>query len=340
MKIIMSTDWHHGNAGDSVTHNQDLLDFTDWMNQYAIDNNISTFVHLGDFFHNRAKLDLNTIQFATENISRITNTFNDTYIIEGNHDLYYRDNREVCSTHMFDSSVTEVIDSYKIIGDLMLVSWLCSPEEYDNIIKISKKEKIKYMMGHFEFSGFQLNDNYEMEHGQSHRELKHLKVVFSGHFHGRQIKDNIVYIGNPFPYDFNDANDPEKGICVFDTDTGEYEFINYEKIHVLTLTADEILNTDWSQFNLKDVTVRVVVEDDVSPETLNNISDILAEHDFRTNKLVYKPKTDSKVIAEITDISHLMSIDEAVVTHINGMSDNASINKNLLIELYQGATNV
>jgi len=335
MKIIMSTDWHHGNAGDSVVHNQDLLDFTDWMCNYASNNNINVFVHLGDFFHNRAKLDLNTIEFANKTISRITDTFDTTYMLKGNHDLYYRDNREVCSIHMFNTFVTEVVDNYTIIDDLMLVSWLCTPEEYDEVIKLSKKKKIKYMMGHFEFSNFKLNDQYIMEHGQSHRELKHLDVVFSGHYHGRQLTDNVVYIGNPFPYDMNDANDPNKGICVFDTDTGEYEFVNYEKVHVLSLTPEEILETDWSQYNLSDMSVRVVVEDDVSRETLESISDILENNNFRTNKLVYKPKTDNKVISEVTDLDHLMSIDEAVITHIKGMSDNESVNKDLLIELYQ-----
>jgi len=335
MKMILSTDWHHGNAGDSVIHNQDLVDFTDWMCNYAEENEISTFVHLGDFFHNRAKLDLNTIEYANETVSRITNTFESTYMLKGNHDIYFRDNRDVCSTHMFKPYVTEVVDYYKIIGDVMLVSWLCTPEEYDDIIKISKEKKVKYMMGHFEFSNFQLNDHYIMESGQSHRELKHLDVVFSGHYHGRQFTDNVVYIGNPLPFDFNDDNDPNKGFCVFDTDTGKYEFVNYEKVHVLTLTPAEILETDWSQFDLNDVTVRVVVEDDVSRETLDTISAILEDNDFRTNKLVYKPKTDNKVIAEVTDINHLMSIDEAVVTHIKGMTDNESINKDLLEELYQ-----
>ncbi|MCK4501264.1 hypothetical protein KAU11_12260, partial [Candidatus Babeliales bacterium] len=139
----------------------------------------------------------------------------------------------------------------------------------------------------------------------------------------------------PFPFDQNDCNDPNKGMCIFDDLSGKYEFKDYSKVHVLSVTPEELLETDWSAFDLADVTVRCVVEDDCSKETLDKITDILEGNDFRGNKLVYKPKTVSKVINEVTDLDHLMSVDESVVSHIDGMSDNESINKELLKELYE-----
>ena len=38
-------------------------------------------------------------------------------------------------------------------------------------------------------------------------DLNHHGYVFSGHFHRRQVKGNIHYIGNTFPHNYSDAND-------------------------------------------------------------------------------------------------------------------------------------
>jgi len=323
-KQILISDLHFGNGNDSQLHNQDLLDFFQWI----IDNS--------DGVSSRNKLSIDTINYAIRGIELLASNFEVVHMLIGNHDMHYRDTRNVNSCEIFRHiENVNIIDDYQMHSDSIYVSWLCNGEEYDELIETTKRNNIKYMFSHSEFSSFMMNDHYEMEHGQSHKELKHLDIVFTGHYHGRQIKDNVVYIGTPFPYDMNDCNDPNKGMCVFDDLTGKYEFKDYSKVHVLSLTPEEIMETDWSEFDLEDVTVRVVVEDDVSRETLDKITDILESNDFRNNKLVYKPKTDAKVIAEVTNINHLMSVDESVITHIDGMSDNESINKDLLMELYK-----
>ena len=329
MKIAISTDWHFGNAGNSTTHNQDLLDFVEWMGDICDDNGIDYFVHGGDLFHSRDKLDVQTIEYAMKGVGLLNHWFKTVKLIKGNHDLYFRDNRDVCSLNMFKNVVDEVVDFYTIIDNVMLVSWLCTEEEYDEIINVSKKNKIEYIIGHFEFNNFFVNDRYEMEHGHTHKQLKHIKKVFSGHYHGRQEMDNIVYVGNPFPYDMNDANDPNKGFCIFDTETGKHEFIDYDKVSVISITPEELFDTDWSDFDLEDVTLRVVVKDDIPDETLDRIKTILEENEFRGTKLVYKPTKQDESIQEATDIGHLMSVDEAVLSHIEQMSDSENINKDM-----------
>lgn len=335
---ILITDLHFGNGNDSEAHNLDILDFFDWVIENS--DGVRELVIMGDTFHNRQKISVDTLNYAIAGIEKLAEHFDRVIMLIGNHDMFYRDTRKTnsCSTFRRIKNV-EVINDFLIEGDSIYVSWLCNGEEYDNLVKVTKEQSVKYMFSHMEFSTFQLNDSYEMVHGQSHRELAHMDTVFTGHYHGRQFKDNVIYIGTPFPYDFNDDNDPNKGMCIFDNETGTHEFKDYSKVHMLTLTPEEILDIDWNEFELGDVTVRVVVEDDVSREVLDKISDVLENNDFRTNKLVYKPKTDVKVIGEITDINHLMSIDEAVVTHITNMSDNDSINKDLLIKLYSGVVN-
>ena len=41
--------------------------------------------------------------------------------------------------------------------------------------------------------------------------FEHQEYVFTGHFHKRQVKDNIIYTGNAFPHNFSDAWDDERG---------------------------------------------------------------------------------------------------------------------------------
>jgi len=338
MKIILSTDWHFGMHNNSVRHSEDLLEYTDFLISYAKDNNINKLAHLGDYFHQRDKLDINTIHHGTEAVRRLNEHFGQFPMLKGNHDLYFRDKRDVSSVSIFEEYV-QLIDSYEIIDDVMYVSWVCNQEEYDEIINVSKKNKIKYIAGHFEFSQFSMNDHYVMDHGSSHKELKHAKWVFSGHYHMRQERDNVVYIGNPFPFDMNDANDLERGFCVLDTDTGEYEFVNYEKIAVLSMSPEELLETDWNDTN-EDLTVRVVITDDIDDETMDAIKEQLESKGFRNTKIVYKPNNSANdLVQENTEIGELMSIDEAVVTHIKNMTDVENVDKKMLLDIYKGVIN-
>jgi hypothetical protein len=55
------------------------------------------------------------------------------------------------------------------------------------------------------------------DHGelQAHH-FKNPDYVFSGHFHKRQAKQNIVYIGNAFPHNYADAWDDDRGMMILE----------------------------------------------------------------------------------------------------------------------------
>lgn len=335
MKKILITDLHFGNGNNSVPHNLDLITFFKWVIENA--SGVEELVIMGDTFHQRDKLSSETIHYAIQGIELLCDHFKRVVMLVGNHDMYFRDTREINSCKIFKNIKNlEIIQDYKIEDECMFVSWICNEEEYDNIVNVSKKNKISYMFSHMEFNNFQVNERYTMEHGHTHKQLKHIKKVFSGHYHGRQEMDNIIYVGNPFPYDMNDANDPNKGFCIFDTETGNHEFIDYDKVSVISISPEELFDTNWDEFDLEDVTLRVVVKDDIPDETLERIKSILEENQFRGTKLVYKPTKQDESIQETTDIGHLMSVDEAVLSHIEQMSDSENINKDMLSTLYKG----
>lgn len=335
MKLIFSTDWHFGEKSNSDQHNEDLLDFIDFMGEFAVKNKIKTFVHGGDMFHSRDKLSVNTINYAIRGIDKLNGYFDQYFQIKGNHDLFLKDSRDISSLEIFRDKAI-LVDDWEIIQDkIMLVSWITNGEEYDNIINLSKKHKIKYMFGHFEFSGFKLNDNYIMEHGQSHKELKHIDKVFSGHYHHHQVMDNVDYVGTPFPYNYNDANDFDRGFIVFDSETGETERINYSKVNVISVTHEELLSTDWE--NVPDnLSVRVVIDEELDDESLEKIKNILEGKAFRDTKVVYKIEKDDSLLEAETDLGDIENIDDMVIHHLQNMNDVEGIDKNLLVELYKG----
>lgn len=337
MKIILSSDWHFGNAGNSPKHNLDLLNFIDWMINWSIENNVTHFANLGDLFHSRDKLDVQTIEYALEGVKRLNKRFGKFKLLKGNHDLYLRDSRDICSLHMFQD-YADIVDKFSIEDNCLFTSWICNAEEYDELINVTKEQNIDFVMGHFEFQSFAMNDHYIMEHGQSHKELSHVKNIFTGHYHGRQIRDNVVYIGNPFPFDFNDSNDMNKGFCVLDTETGEYEFINYEKIAVVDLTPEQLLEQDWSDFDQENISVRVVADDDVSHETLDQVKELFEGSDFRNTKLVYSKKSQNEDDEpEDIDVDEIMSVDQIVMHYIDSMDETEKVKPNLLREMYQAS---
>ena len=333
-KKILISDLHFGESGNSVKHNQDLLDFFDWVIANTDSND-----HLvigGDTFHQRDKLSVESINYAISGIEKMANYFDKVTMIIGNHDMFLKDSRHINSCAVFKHiKNVDIIDSYEIDGDLIYVSWLCNQEEYDELINISKKNKTKYIIGHFEFNSFMVNDRYEMEHGHSHKELKHIEKVFSGHYHGRQERDNIIYIGTPFPYNFNDTNDMDKGFCTFDPTTGTHAFTNYSKIAVIDLTPEQFIELDLDELDLNNISVRVVAMDDISLEMLDLIKSKFEEENFRTTKLVYKPSSKKDSEDDTIEVDHLMSVDQTVLTYIKNMSGSTKIKPEILMNLYE-----
>ena len=63
-----------------------------------------------------------------------------------------------------------------------------------------------------------MNAMVEMpDHGEIRREdLSGFEHVYTGHFHKRQTKKNITYIGNAFPHNYADAGDDERGLTILE----------------------------------------------------------------------------------------------------------------------------
>ena len=245
-KTAMFTDIHFGKRNNSIQHNQDCLDFLDWFCQKVkSEKDISHVFFLGDFFENRNAINVLTLDYAYEGLKKLDSLGIPVIILVGNHDLHHRENRKVFSTRLFkEIKNVEVISEPTVYDDNTLLCPFLFKHEYPSLAQYSKQ---KYWYGHFEFRNFLVTGTSRlMEHGPDHTQFAAQKYIFSGHYHKRQCRDNVIFIGNTFPMDFGDAGDNERGMCICDHISNEVYFYDWEKCPIFVKTQlSKVVEGEW-----------------------------------------------------------------------------------------------
>jgi len=341
------TDIHWGARGNSEQHNLDCLKFVDWFcEQVKQDPSIDSIVFLGDWFENRATLNILTMHYSYEGAKKLNALGLPVYFIIGNHDLYNRNSRDVFSTvnfHEFDNFI--VISEPVIVPELGVSGALLSPflfhDEYNSLTQYLH---LATWWGHFEFQGFQVTGTgMKMPTGPNADDFAGPKRIFAGHFHKRQIDKNVVYIGNTFPTNFSDADDNERGMMVYDHKSNKIEFIDWgdcPKFVKTTLSA--ILDGTAPMYN--EARVKCVVDVPITFEESMQIRQRfmetfqLREFNLEESSEIAATLTQEQdeTLDEIPDIE-LKSVDELVV-HMLANIDSEHFDSKILIEQYQRLT--
>lgn len=213
-KAAIFTDIHFGLKSNSVLHNEDCLSFVKWATEKALEQGCETCMFLGDWHNNRSTLNIVTLNYSLQALEHMNNNFERVYFIPGNHDLYYRDRRDIQSVEWAKhlSNVT-ICNDWFSSGGVTIAPWLCG-DDHQRLAKMSGQ----YLFGHFELPGYLMNAMVEMpDHGELQRDqLGGFGHVYTGHFHKRQTKKNITYIGNAFPHNYADAGDDERGLTILE----------------------------------------------------------------------------------------------------------------------------
>jgi len=213
-KAAIFTDIHFGLKSNSQLHNEDCLAFVKWATAKAQEEGCETCLFLGDWHNNRASLNIVTLNYSLRALEHLNANFERVYFIPGNHDLYYRDKRDIQSVEWARHLPrVEICNDWFVSDDVVIAPWLVG----DDHIRLAKMQG-RYLFGHFELPGYLMNAMVEMpDHGEIKREdLSGFEHVFTGHFHKRQTKKNITYIGNAFPHNYADAGDDERGLTVLE----------------------------------------------------------------------------------------------------------------------------
>lgn len=226
------SDIHFGRKSNSPIHNQDCIDFLDYMCEYITnDPTIDYVAFLGDWHESRTAIDISTLQFSYEGAKRLNALGIPVFFLVGNHDMGLRFTREVYSTVSFNEFKNFILIHDKpficehVYEKALFVPFL-SKDEYPSL---NEYTNIPFWAGHFEFQGFVLTGySVTLDHGPEIEAFKDVNTILSGHFHKRQSRANTIYIGNTFPMDFGDANDNKRGFAIFDHVEKDIRFIDWK----------------------------------------------------------------------------------------------------------------
>lgn len=248
-KTAAMTDIHFGKSNNSETHNKDCLNFINWFcGEVRKDPTIDSVAFLGDWFDNRAAINVSTMNYSYEAAKLLNELGLPVYFIIGNHDLYHRHTREVYSTINFNS-----FENFIVVNDLMLcpefykTALFCPFLFHDEYPSLTQFVDCHSWWGHFEFKGFTITGyNMIMPTGPDHTNFNGPKQIFSGHFHKRQRNGNVCYIGNCFPHNYSDAGDNKRGLMVYDHVADSVQFTDwadcpkFQKIYLSDLLDGEV----------------------------------------------------------------------------------------------------
>lgn len=232
MKYILLSDIHFGNHGNSNEFNQQCLQFLDFVEKKTENMDIDGAIFLGDWFHSRNTINVLTLQMGVEGLYKLGNIGRgNAYFILGNHDLYYKDRRDIHSIVIPEGDIgVQLITEPIMIDNLLMCPWLI---ENESLKKIISKYSPEYVFCHPELPSFPINSVSKFEGEYNPSDYIGPKRICCGHFHKKSEKNNITYIGNCFSHNFSDANDwHNKGFSILDTETNEltqYEWENAPK---------------------------------------------------------------------------------------------------------------
>lgn len=329
-KAAVFTDIHFGLKSNSLQHNQDCSNFVDWFIEKAKKENCETCFFLGDYNHHRASINIHTLQFGLQALEKLNNAFDHVYFIPGNHDLYYRDRRDIHSVEWAKHlpNVQIINDFYKE-GDVVIAPWLVQ-EDYKKLKKMSGK----YLFGHLELPNFYMNAQVLMpEHDGSitENDFSNTGMVFSGHFHKRQARKNIWYIGNAFPHNYADAGDDQRGMMVLEWGQDPV-FHSWPRQPVYRVhKLSEILEQPEG-YLLIDSHVRVHLDIEISYEEANFLRETwIPEYKLREMTLI--PMKLEQAETQGHDGLKFESVDQIILDQINSI-ESKSFDKKMLLEIY------
>ena len=332
-KAAVFTDIHFGLKGNSRVHNEDCEEFIDWYIATAKEHGCETGIFCGDWHHNRNSLNLTTMDATIRSLEKLGAAFEQFYFFDGNHDLYYKDKRDINST-AFSKYIPGItfVDEITTIEDVTLVPWLVG-DEWKKMGKI----KSKYVFGHFELPSFYMNAMVQMpDHGDLKAEhFVEPDYVFSGHFHKRQKSGKIHYIGNAFPHNYADAGDDARGMMILDRENdAEPLYIDWEDCpKYRNINLSKLLDPNSNIVKSK-MYLRVTIDLPISYEEAQFIKETFINN-YGCREITLIPQKQIEEITTNLDIAQFESVDQIVAGEITEL-DTDSFDKKMLLDIYNG----
>lgn len=329
-KAAVFTDLHVGAKSNSVVHNNDCINFIEWFITKAKSEGCETCLFLGDWNHNRSSLNIQTLSYSLRGVELLSAAFDQVFLIPGNHDQYFRDNRHVHSLawakHL--SNVTIVNDWLERDG-VVIAPWLIGDDA-----TTLKNKRGQYLFGHFEFPHFYMNAQVVMpDHdGVASNDVLAFQHVFSGHFHKRQSKGNISYIGNAFPHNFSDVDDDERGMMILEWG-GEPQYHAWPDQPLFKVTTLSAVLKSPETVLKANTYMRTQLDVDISYEEASFLRETLVK-DYGLREMSLIPmQNNNDVTMSAIDNSKFEGVDSIIISQLSSIDSN-TYDKTLLLDIY------
>lgn len=331
MKYILLTDIHFGNHGNSDEFNQECNNFLKFVEK-TIENreDIDGAIFLGDWFHNRNSINVKTLKAGIEGLYTFGSIGRgNSYMIIGNHDLYYKDRRDVNSIIIPEGEIgVNLVEEpiYLEEQKFLFLPWLINEEKLEDYIKQYNPE---YVFGHFEIPSFSFNKLVKKEGEYNPENYKGPKRILSGHFHLRQEKNNITYIGNCFSHDFSDVNDwHNKGFAILDTDKNSLEYIEWNDApKYCTFSISKLNNINLSN----NMYLKLVNDVQMKQFEINQLKEELEKLPNINECFIYPNELElAKTIIDNKKLEHISDIETLIISLLNELTMENIQNKKLV----------
>jgi DNA repair exonuclease SbcCD nuclease subunit len=325
-KIALISDIHFGcrNNGEKYLNICENF-FLHTLSKVIEDNKITDLRILGDLFDNRNSINVRTLNTVLNIFKTYENRFPQLRIkcLVGNHDLYYHNRVDINSLEAIRQFknvevITEVVK--EVINDksIIMVPWITSntSEIYEKFnYYCNSKERVDYLLGHFEIHNFEVIPGMKFEGGIKASQFSNFNRVISGHFHSRNMEGNIGYLGCPYELTWSDYGDG-KGIHLLDIDTNEITFIqNNDSPKHTKIKLSDIIKYNKDTEKIKDI----------FSKCRNNIVKLVIDTKFKDSTIVkilnkieslqpIKLEVDNQCIDQIT-------FDENAESNIKDLND-------------------
>ena len=330
-KVAVFTDLHVGLKSNSIVHNNDCLNFVKWAIATGKENNCDTVIMCGDWHNHRASINVLSLNYSLQCLELLNNAFSTVFLIPGNHDLFYRDRRDISSVEWARHLPNiEIVNDFSEQGDVTFLPWLIGDD-----FKKLKNLSSKYCFGHLELPGYLMNSFVPMpETGEIRSEhFTGFEHVFTGHFHKRQTKRNITYIGNCFPHNYADAGDDLRGLMILEWGQ-DPEFHAWPDQPVYRVYDLSTVLDDPTAVLKPNTHARINLNIDITYEEAGFLRDtFMNEYGCREIKLI--PNTQADLENQIIQGNiTFQSVDQIVNQSLTAIESN-QYNRNLLLEIYK-----
>ena len=295
--------------------------FDDVFFPYIKENNIDTVIHAGDLMDRRKFVNFNILnQVRTQFMDKLRDENIELHCILGNHDVYYRNTNMVNSIRELFNHDLNLYEKPEVVNfdglDIALLPWV-NKENYDQSVDFIKTAAAPILIGLLELEGYEVMRGVDFQGGMDSKLFDRYEKVLSGHFHCRQEKDNIYYLGTQYQITFADLAET-KGFHILDTETRELEFIEnpYKMFHTLRYNdEDGPVDTEKTYPHLKDTYIKLFVESKKHPYSFDRFMDKLYESGVAKITIVEEIVDSEWTKEEIVDLA------QDTVTLINNEID-------------------